>query len=95
MRGKVNNRLHNLDYLRGLAAFGIMIYHYCSWELGDFSSDTIMERIGIYGVAIFYVLSGLTLFHVYFEKLHFSKESIFSFLKEDFLESSHYFGLLI
>ena len=84
MRGKVNNRLHNLDYLRGLAAFGIMIYHYCSWELGDFSSDTIMERIGIYGVAIFYVLSGLTLFHVYFEKLHFSKESIFSFFKRRF-----------
>lgn len=81
MRGKVNNRLHNLDYLRGLAAFGIMIYHYCSWGLGDFSSDTIMERIGIYGVAIFYVLSGLTLFHVYFEKLNFSRESIFSFFK--------------
>lgn len=81
MGEKINNRLHNLDYLRGLAAFGIMIYHYCSWEFGDFTSDTIMERIGIYGVAIFYVLSGITLFHVYFEKLNFSKESIFSFFK--------------
>lgn len=78
----INNRLHNLDYLRGLAALGIMFYHYCSWELGDFSSDTIMERIGVYGVAIFYVLSGLTLFHVYFDKLDFSRKSIFSFFKK-------------
>ncbi len=86
MGEKINNRLHNLDYLRGLAAFGIMIYHYCSWEFGDFTSDTIMERIGIYGVAIFYVLSGLTLFHVYFEKLNFSKESIFSFFNPNFIK---------
>lgn len=66
---KQTNRVKTLDYLRGLAAFGIMIYHYSSWTFGRFSSDTVMERVGIYGVSIFYVLSGLTLFHVYFNKL--------------------------
>jgi exopolysaccharide production protein ExoZ len=59
------NRLHTLDYLRGLAAFGIMMFHYLSWTIGEFDSAHFMGRVGIYGVAIFYVLSGLTLHHVY------------------------------
>lgn len=59
-------RLVALDYLRGLAAVGIMIYHYSMWSLGSiYQSDTFLGRIGIYGVSIFYILSGLTLYHVY------------------------------
>jgi exopolysaccharide production protein ExoZ len=76
------NRLYNLDYLRGLAAFGIMIYHYLLWTLGVFSADTFMGRLGIYGVSIFYILSGLTLYHVYFNKMSFSKEDIGSFFRK-------------
>ncbi len=76
------NRLYNLDYLRGLAAFGIMIYHYLSWTLGKFSSDTFMGRLGIYGVSIFYVLSGLTLYYVYYDKMKPSKDDILSFFKK-------------
>lgn len=75
-------RLYNLDYLRGLAAFGIMIYHYLSWSLGKFTSDTFMGRLGIYGVSIFYVLSGLTLYYVYFDKMKVSKEDIAAFFKK-------------
>ena len=76
------NRLFNLDYLRGLAAFGIMIYHYLSWSAGKFPADTFMGRLGIYGVSIFYVLSGLTLYYVYFDKMKPSKEDIVSFFKK-------------
>jgi peptidoglycan/LPS O-acetylase OafA/YrhL len=76
------NRLYNLDYLRGLAAFGIMIYHYLSWTLDKFSADTFMGRLGIYGVSIFYVLSGLTLYYVYYDKMKPSKEDIVSFFKK-------------
>lgn len=76
------NRLYNLDYLRGLAAFGIMIYHYLSWTLGKFSADTFMGRLGIYGVSIFYILSGLTLYYVYYDKMKPSKEDIVSFFKK-------------
>lgn len=76
------NRLYNLDYLRGLAAFGIMIYHYLSWTYGKFSSDTFMGRLGIYGVSIFYVLSGLTLYYVYYDKMKPSKNDILSFFKK-------------
>jgi exopolysaccharide production protein ExoZ len=81
-------RLHNLDYLRGLAAFGIMIFHYLSWSIGEFDATSFMGRVGLYGVSIFYVLSGLTLFYVYQDKmkpnlgdtLDFFKKRIFRIL---------------
>lgn len=61
-------RLHNLDYLRGLAACSIMIFHYSG------PADTgILGRIGLYGVSIFYILSGLTLYLVYKERLELRK----------------------
>ena len=75
-------RLYNLDYLRGLAAFGIMIYHYLSWTLGKFTADTFMGRLGIYGVSIFYILSGLTLFCVYNDKMTLSKKDVATFFKK-------------
>lgn len=76
------HRLHNLDYLRGLAAFGIMIYHYLSWTVGKASSETFLGRLGIYGVSTFYVLSGLTLYYVYYDKMQFNKEEIISFFRK-------------
>ncbi|RZL45227.1 MAG: acyltransferase [Pedobacter sp.] len=60
-------RLHNLDYLRGLTSLGIMIFHYLTWNYGEFSAENILGRIGLYGVSIFYCLSGLTLFTVYYD----------------------------
>ncbi len=79
------NRLHNLDYLRGMAAFGIMSYHYLFWTLGVFSSDTFMARVGVYGVSLFYVLSGLTLYHVYYHVMLPSKADLSSFMKKRIL----------
>ncbi len=76
------NRLYNLDYLRGLAAFGIMAYHHLSWTSGKISSDSFMGRVGIYGVSIFYVLSGLTLYFVYFNKMQPSWLDIKAFVKK-------------
>lgn len=76
------NRLYNLDYLRGLAAFGIMLYHYLTWTTGTFTADTFMGRLGIYGVSIFYVLSGLTLYYVYYNKIQPSRQDIFAFFKK-------------
>ena len=76
------NRLYNLDYLRGLAAFGIMIYHYLSWTLDKFTADTFMGRLGIYGVSIFYVLSGLTLYYVYYNKMQPNRQDIVAFFKK-------------
>lgn len=62
-------RLDALDYLRGLAALGIMVYHLTSWIFGSLPADTFLGRLGTYGVSIFYVLSGITLYHVYFRQM--------------------------
>ncbi len=78
------NRLYNLDYLRGLAAFGIMIFHYLSWTWGTSPADSILGRIGIYGVSIFYVLSGLTLYFVYHNKMKPSKAELIAFFRKRF-----------
>lgn len=61
--------MSNLDYLRGIAALGILAYHYTSWTAGAQSAETPLGRIGIYGVAVFYVLSGLTMYHVYASRM--------------------------
>jgi exopolysaccharide production protein ExoZ len=78
-------RHHNLDYLRGFAALGIMIYHYSSWEFGHFSAQSVIGRIGIYGVSVFYILSGLTLFLVYHEKMEMSINGLTDFFKKRIL----------
>ena len=77
-------RIHNLDYLRGLAAFGIMVYHYFSSTLGKFESKDIFGRIGVYGVSIFYILSGLTLYLVYKDRMDFSFKDISNFFIKRF-----------
>ena len=70
-------RINALDYLRGLMALCIMVYHYFSWTFHAYDSTTFLGVLGIYGVSIFYILSGLTLYHVYNNKLDFS--NLYSF----------------
>ena len=65
----IQKRIEGLDWLRGLMALCIMLYHYTSWVYGEMQSDTFLGRIGIYGVPIFYVISGLSLSYVYGSKL--------------------------
>lgn len=68
--GSNQKRLFTLDYLRGLAALGIMVFHYTSWLHGKLGGQSFLGRVGVYGVSIFYILSGLTLYYVYREKFH-------------------------
>jgi exopolysaccharide production protein ExoZ len=77
-------RLYTLDYLRGLAAFGIMVYHFLFWLHGPFMANQFLGRVGIYGVAIFYVLSGLTLYHVYEYSNEGGRFSLSTFFKKRF-----------
>jgi len=69
----------SIDYLRGLAATGILCYHMYLFNFGEADSSSILAKIKIYGVAIFYVISGLTLSIVYLNKLEFNKTSITDF----------------
>jgi exopolysaccharide production protein ExoZ len=73
------SRLHHLDYLRGIAAAGIMLFHFFTWTFGEFDSSSFFGRVGLYGVAIFYILSGLTLYHVYHYGMSLSANGIRDF----------------
>ena len=78
----MQNRLFSLDYLRGIAAAGIMLYHFNLWTFGEQTSDTFIERVGIYGVSIFYILSGLTLYYVYYAKMIPSLDDLKDFYRK-------------
>lgn len=79
-----NVRLHGLDYLRGLSALGIMVYHYTTWTWGEHSPGSFLGRVGIYGVAVFYVLSGITLSFIYASKLTLRKADLIDFYTKRF-----------
>jgi exopolysaccharide production protein ExoZ len=79
-----NVRLHGLDYLRGLSALGIMVYHYTTWTWGEHAPSSFLGRVGIYGVAVFYVLSGITLSYIYASKLTLYKADLIDFYTKRF-----------
>ncbi|MBF0490407.1 MAG: tetratricopeptide repeat protein [Candidatus Omnitrophica bacterium] len=56
----MNKRIEPLDWLRGLMALSIMFYHLILFNFGQPSSSSIVGRLSIYGVSIFFVISGLT-----------------------------------
>lgn len=55
-------RIEALDYLRGLAALGIMVYHLNLFSFGESDASSFLAKIKIYAIAIFFVLSGMALF---------------------------------
>lgn len=65
MEKKSEKRIESLDWLRGLAALLIMIYHLYSWEIVPLNVDSWLGRCGIYAVSIFFLLSGLSMSIVY------------------------------
>lgn len=71
-------RIDELDYLRGLAALSIVIYHLSFWIFGESHPSSFLSKGGIYGVSIFYILSGLTLFIVYNKGFN-TQEGLLSF----------------
>lgn len=58
-------RIETLDWLRGLMALSIMFYHLTSWVIAPLDSSNTLGRLGIYGVSIFFILSGLSMAIVY------------------------------
>lgn len=52
-------RLYALDAMRGLCALALMLYHYLTWNGTDYF------QIGYFGVYIFFILSGFSMWYVY------------------------------
>lgn len=65
-------------------ALGIMCYHFLAWSSGLPDGNTILGRLGIYGVSIFYVLSGMSLYVAY-RSTSWNKAEIITFWKRRFL----------
>lgn len=77
-------RIEAVDYLRGVMALAIMLYHFTSWTSGVPDGNTILGRLGIYGVSIFYVLSGMSLYIAY-RKTSWDKIEAVTFFKRRLL----------
>lgn len=78
-------RVESLDYLRGLMALAVMLYHYLSWSAFEpaVGGDYLLGKLGIYAVSIFYILSGLSLALVYDGRIS-TKGSVLSFYVKRF-----------
>ena len=58
-------RLARLDHVRGLAALCILFFHLTTWMLGEMPAEVPLERGGVFAVSVFYMLSGVSLYHAY------------------------------
>ncbi|HRG59268.1 MAG TPA: acyltransferase [Bacteroidia bacterium] len=76
------SRIKELDYLRGIAASAIMLYHYFKWLYIYEGANSILGRMSVYGVEIFYILSGTTLYCVYHETICFDKKSLLNYFSK-------------
>ena len=76
-------RKHNLDFLRFLAAFAILLWHYAhfSWPAAGLHDPEFTKSMlpfygvfklfythGSFGVQLFWVLSGYVFFHTYIDR---------------------------
>ncbi len=78
------NRLESLDWLRGLLALSIMLYHLTGWKLYAPGSDELLGRLGIYGVSMFFVLSGLAMAAGYAEYIRDTRSTTKFFVRRIF-----------
>jgi peptidoglycan/LPS O-acetylase OafA/YrhL len=58
-------RIESLDWLRGLMAISIMLYHFIFWSFFQLDASSLLGRLSIYAVSIFFIISGLSMAIVY------------------------------
>lgn len=78
----IPTRYAGLDFLRGAMALAVLVFHFNKWLSGFWNPDSIPGRLGIYAVAIFFILSGLTLTLVYQNSLTRDRRTWWTFYKK-------------
>ncbi|HKR10329.1 MAG TPA: acyltransferase [Gemmatimonadaceae bacterium] len=58
-------RIHAIDYLRGLFATSILVYHFSTWAGYNGPGVSVLHKLGIYAVYAFYVISGISFGYIY------------------------------
>lgn len=86
----VQSRVLGWDLLRGLCALSVATYHLLSWL-----NITDLHPLGLYGVYIFFVLSGASLTFTYGEKFRNSNFSFANFLIARYLRLAPLYILLL
>ena len=81
---KNTNRIESIDWLRGLMALSIMLYHYTGAFVLSLDSGSTLGRLGIYGVSIFFILSGLSMAIVYNKYIRDIKTAVCFFIRRIF-----------
>lgn len=55
-------RVETIDYLRGILSVSIMFYHYMGWLFpNQMAEDSLLSKVGYYGVSAFFVISGMSM----------------------------------
>lgn len=78
------NRVAVLDYLRGLAALSVVLFHTDKWVHGAWNPSTLLGKCGIYAVSLFFILSGLSLTLAYKNKIHSWRTNFLPFWEKRF-----------
>jgi len=79
-----SSRVNSLDWQRGLLALSIMLYHLTSWQIQELDSSSLLGKFGIYGVSMFFVLSGLSMALVYNDYIKNVKTSLIFIIRRIF-----------
>ena len=86
-----NSRLHELDFLRGIALLGVIIVH----TVQSFSTGyTILDNIlglGSHGVQLFFAISGFTMMMIFHKKERITVLDIKQFYLKRFMRIVPFF----
>ncbi|WP_426444815.1 acyltransferase family protein [Siccibacter colletis] len=55
-------RVYSIDYLRGVMALCVVSYHFAGWVGYPQDASTLLGKLGIYAVSIFFIISGCALY---------------------------------
>jgi exopolysaccharide production protein ExoZ len=80
----MKERIESLDWLRGLMAISIMVYHLTGGLFSTLDSSSVLGRLGVYGVSVFFVLSGLSMAIVYCKYIRNFQSTTFFYVRRVF-----------
>lgn len=92
----MRHRIETVDYLRGLFALSILAYHFYTWSRLDAGvlGDSVLKKLGVYGVGAFYVISGISFGYVY-RDLKASAADLASFYAKRFFRLAPLYWLAV